>query len=374
MANTAYTTTSGSLTLPHYTQKQGYRQVPFNPEFKPPLSYLLHELILDRSNTGGYSGKCGAVLWGEIYPQHGVLNGLGATSLSFSTHGNIAYARAYTKFKDSVYAQASNLTAIQERSKTIDMVAKRLSQLHKGAKALKAGRFREFLRIFGIRPLKKHENTRWTRPKEFGGMWLEYWMGWAPTIGDVYLSLEALSRPIPNDTIRTGSKTPFSRDYRQSSGSAKATSSYKGECTVWVQGIVSITNPSLHAVQKLGLINPAKTMWETTPFSWFVDWFTNVGQVLGQVTDWVGLQLKNLIVSCKTRATSSWLCEKAKTIFGPAYPDTMFHNKSWLWFSRHMPSSMPTVAPKLQLPNGLSLTRGATLASLLATMFAPSRR
>lgn len=374
MAIIAYTTESGSRFRPRYSIRQGYRQVPFDPKYKPPLPYILHELSLDKSHRGDWDGICGSILWGEIQPQPGVYDGLGATALNFSPHGNIAYARAYQKFKDKVYAQASNLTAIQERSKTIDMVEKRLSQLYKGAKALKAGRFREFLRIFGIRPLKKHENTRWTRPKEFGGMWLEYWMGWAPTIGDVYLSMEALSRPIPDDTIRAGSKTPFSDSFEQSEGSAKAISSYAGECTVWVQGIVEITNPSLHAAQKLGLINPAKTAWETTPFSWFVDWFTNVGQVLGQVTDWVGLQLKNLIVSCKTRAASSWLLEGARALFGPRYPATMYHNKSWLWFSRHMPHSMPTIGLKIQLPNGLSLTRGATLASLLATMFAPSRR
>lgn len=376
MPKVLWSKSGGSNSLPYYTWAQGYKQTPFNPSVKPPLAYETYSRFLgDKSALGTFGRPCGMILWGELVPTHICVSDFDATSLAFTSEGNQAYARAYAKFKDLAYTQASNLTALSERAKTVDMVVARLKQLQKGAQALKKGRFKEFLDTFGIRALSKHANTRWTRPKQFGALWLEYWMGWAPTIGDVYTSLNALSRRIPDHTIRAGSSVPLSGSKTTSSGEATAKSQYQGKGTVWIQGIVEITNPALHIAQTLGLLNPLKTAWETTPFSWFADWFTNVGQILGQITDWVGLRLKNLVVSVKTVAESSWSCTDAREIFGwSGFPSTMFHSKSWFWFSRYIPSTLPTVKPILRLPNGLSLTRGATLASLLATMFAPSKQ
>lgn len=327
------------------------------------------------SVLGSYGYPSGVTFWGEITPRHLVATGFKpeTTSVSFTGAGNLAYARAYAKFKDKAYTQAANLTALKERVKTIDMILSRLSQLRKGAKALKKGRFKEFLDTFNIRPLKKHKGKRWTRPKQFGALWLEYWMGWAPTIGDVYNSVDAFCGEVPAETIRAGSSVPLCEAHSQRSGNATANSSYEGKGTVWIQGQVEITNPNLHKAQTLGLINPALTLWETTPFSWFFGWFNTLAQTLGQFTDWVGLRLKNLTISAKTEVVSSWRLVNAKTVFGSSAPNVMYHSKSFFWFSRHVVSELPLVKPVWHIPNGLSLSRGATLASLLTTMFAPTR-
>ena len=365
----------GGNRLPYKVRVDGQKQVPFNKNVKPPLPYYLAHRILDTKSVLGSSGlQCGAVHWGEIEPSHVVTSSFASPTVTFTNEGMIAYARAYAKFKDMVYTQAANLTALKERAKTVDMVLARLKQLHRGASALRKGRFREFLDIFGVRALKKHEHTSWPRPKHFGALWLEYWMGWAPTVGDVYNSLDALSRRVPDKTVRAGSSVPLTKTQKTVSGATTAYSTYEGKGTVWIQGQVEVTNPSLHIVQTLGLLNPFKTVWETIGFSWLADWFTNVGQILGRITDWVGLRLKNLTISAKTEAVSSWECMDARYIYGWHNPALMNKRKSFLWFSRHLQTELPVVKPILRLPNGLSLTRGATLASLLATMFAPSKR
>lgn len=365
----------GGNRLPYKVRVDGKKQVPFNKNVKPPLPYSLAQRILDTKSVLGPSGlQCGAVHWGEIEPSHVVTSSFASPTVTFTNEGMMAYARAYAKFKDMVYTQAANLTALKERVKTVDMVLARLKQLHRGASALRKGRFREFLDIFGVRALKKHEHTRWTRPKQFGALWLEYWMGWAPTVGDVYNSLDALSRRVPDKTVRAGSSVPLTKTQKTVSGATTAYSTYEGKGTVWIQGQVEVTNPSLHIVQTLGLLNPFKTVWETISFSWLADWFTNVGQILGQITDWVGLRLKNLTISAKTEAVNSWECMDARYIYGWNYPALMKKRKSFLWFSRHLQTELPAIKPIFRLPNGLSLTRGATLASLLATMFAPSKR
>lgn len=325
-----------------------------------------------------YGIRAGGGLWGDGYPVHQQRKMPGYQSVDFYPAGNMAYARAYNKFKDKIYTQAANLTALKERGKTIDMIAARLGQLYKGAKALKKGRFQEFLNVFGIKPKAKHRNKRWSRSQDFGSLWLEYWMGWAPTVGDVYTSLEFLDRRIPEEPVRAGSSVPYNDVQTQSDGYAKALSTWEGKCTVWVQGSVEVTNPTLHLLQGLGLLNPFKTVFETIPFSWLADWFTNVGQVLGQLTDWVGLKLSNLVISCKTEATCSWTLENAPRIFGSGsgVPYSLYRYRNFVGFSRTViPSgSMPEVKQTFKfLKNGLSITRGATLCSLLVTMFSPKK-
>lgn len=377
MPTVTWSKEDGSRNRSFYQWRQGKKQTPFVPSIKPPLPYeawyltMLDDAILPEAYV---ARPCGTIFWGEIVPTHCVTAPFGATSVGFNTIGNQVYARAYAKFKGLAYTQAASLTALKERMATFNMVAARLGQLVKGVKALKRGRFQTFLNTFGIRPLKKHENTRWTRPKQFGSLWLEYWMGWAPTVGDVYNCLDALSGRIPDHTIRAGSAAPFRDGKTQSSSGATARSNYEGTSAVWVQGVVEVTNPSLHLAQTIGLVNPVLTMWETTPFSWFLDWFTNVGQVLSQLTDWVGLKLRNLIVSAKTVATSSWRCFDARYIFGWTVPATLSFNKEFFWFTRHPVSELPYIRPILRLPVRLSLSRAATSASLLMTLFAPKKR
>lgn len=361
------------MNIATYQSSQGVKQVPFDRKGrKPNLAYKTRSIELNRNSVLGPSGlQCGMSHFGEYLPSAICSAGFQEISLYWTPDGASAYARAYQKFKDSAYTQAANLTALKERAKTINMIGLRLQTLNRGAKALRDGRFREFLQVFGVHPLKKHEGTKWTRPRDFGALWLEYWMGWAPTVGDINNSIEALSRRIPEETIRAGSTTPLFHSYVTKDGGATATSSYEGKGTVWIQSQIIVTNPTLHIAQTLGLVNPLKTFWETVKFSWLVDWASNVGQVLGQLTDWVGLQLSNIVVSVKTVATSSWSCYGAQSIYGWTFPDVMSKSKEFFWFDRYILPALPVLPLKWKLPVGLSLSRGATAASLLLTMFAP---
>lgn len=126
-------------------------------------------------------------------------------------------------------------------------------------------------------------------------------------------------------------------------------------------------------MQGLGLANPLKTIWEVIPFSWFVDWFTNIGKVLGQVTDFLGLQVKNCVVSRKSEATCTWVCENAQRVFGASAPRTVWRSRDFVGFMRTVDGSLPTVKPTFRIPNGLSVTRGATLVSLIVQLFAPRK-
>lgn len=363
-----YQKTVGAETGPLFVQQLGYKMTPFvKTQIKDQPYQRVEYRFLDGNTElrsgGGYAGETSYLL--EQSVKGSVLyNNFTIPLGPCST----AYARAYEKFKSKVYTQATNLTALRERAKTIEMVQHRLLQVWKGAVALKKGRFREFLRTFGIKPLPKHVHRRWARPKEFSGLWLEYWMGWAPTIGDVYTSLEFLGGEIPTTKVRAGSAVDLFKLSSSSSSGSVRTEIAKGKVAVWIQADVELTNPSLYNLNGLGLINPAKTVWETIPFSWLVDWFTNVGQVLGQITDWVGLKLNNLVVSSKTKGTYEFSATNT-----PWSGQVRWRNREFTSFARMVGGSLPIVKPILRLPNGLSITRGLTLTSLLIQIFSPSK-
>lgn len=364
-----YTKTTGTAMDSVSVYQTGFRNIPFvkaelknTPYYRTIYSFL-----------GGNSGmRSGGTYAGETnYLADNSVRGSVVDNTITIPLGpcNLAYARAYEKFKGKVYTQATNLTALKERSKTIDMVSGRLSQLWKGAKALKKGRFREFLRTFGIKPLPKHAHRRWTRPQEFSGLWLEYWMGWAPTVGDIYSSLEFLGGEIPTTTVRAGSAVDLSKQSSSwSPWGEKRTNIASGRVAVWIQADVELTNPNLYNLNGLGLINPAKTVWETIPFSWLVDWFTNVGQILGQFTDWVGLKLNNLVVSSKTKGNLEFSSTNT-----PSSGKVLWRNREFLSFFRKVNGALPVVKPILRLPDGLSITRGLTLVSLLIQIFSPRK-
>lgn len=370
-----YAIENGDLQSASWSRKQGYKQRPFQDGVRPVSAYYSQGIeILDSNNWSGIGGRCGTLLWGEVSPNHVVLNSFQDDFVDFSALGNEIYARAYSKFQEKAYTQAATGTALKERTKTFEMVVARLTQLQKGAKHLKRGRFKEFLRTFGIAPLKKDQNRVWSRPKEFGALWLEYWMGWAPTVGDIYAALDALTRILPWHPIRAGSRRQFHSESSLGNGAeTTATSLVDGFVTVHISASIEIENPAAHMLQTLGLLNPLKTGWETTPFSWFADWFTNVGQVLGQLTDWVGLKLKNLCISVKTVGQCSYKCEGARWIFDNV-PETLEVTRGWRWFTRNTVSSMPLLRPIIRFPTSLSRSRGATLVSLLVTMFTPDKQ
>lgn len=382
MALTSYIQRTGSQFRIYSEVKEGWKSVPFDPKNLVNTAYLVTRWSwLGSTNladkTCGYN--VGAPFPGEILPSHATRTSIYTPGVSIESHGMQAYVRAYEKFRSKVYLRADSLTAIVERGKTFEMVANRLKQLARGALALRKGRFREFCRTFNITPKAKHLRNKWTRPKDFSALWLEYWMGWAPTVGDVYNSLGSLGQILPPDTIRAGSSTPYTggalkKDVNGYAGYTISTS-FDGQVRVTIQADVAVTNPFLFTCEGLGIMNPATTLWNVTGFSWFVDWFTNIGQCLSQLTDFVGLQLKNLQVSIKTTALCS--CEiwgaNHPFVYGGTLPYYVQRDQEFTAFSRHqMPAgNLPLIKPFFRIPNGLSLSRGATAVSLLIALFTP---
>ena len=357
-----------TISLPGiYLHKEGYRQKPYvSPK---ELAYKRLDYVRTQDETWG-----GAVapVAGSAQVSVGMQElyvAVTADSLTANNLSALAYSRAYNKLLSKTGERASLLTALAERKSTYSMVLNRLAQLYKGAKALRRGRFREFLSTFGIKAKPKHKNHRWSRPRDFSSLWLEYWFGWAPTIGDIDNAMKVWQSPLSSKMgLREGSgDRHYMKDGKGSTSAYTITTSCSGFFVLQLRCQVSITNPDLFVANSLGLLNPVRTVWETTPFSWFADWFTNVGQILGYFTDTLGVKISDVWSTRFAKGT-----EQRTRISKPLPTSGYRFAQDFVFMRRMKHKALPRPALVFRIP-GISWTRGLTLSSLLVQLFSPNK-
>lgn len=278
--------------------------------------------------------------------------------------------RAYEKFIEKVHKERAEIgTATVEARKSLDMIADRCAWLARSYKLLRKGRFRDFSRSLGVKPLPKHRETRWSRPQDAAGLWLEYWMGWAPTVADIHNAVKVvmIDRYPEDIPVRAGSSTSVTLTQKINDTLGYDNSYITGKVSCHITADVRVTNPNLAMAGELGLLNPLSIAWQTIPFSFLVDWFGNIGQVLSSFSDLVGYEVKHAshtfsgklemvrqgIINAENSPTDATLyCQCSAT-------------------SSPMVRIMGLPSPVLQFrfPEQLSITRAATSISLLVALF-----
>lgn len=227
---------------------------------------------------------------------------------------NEALAKVYPKFRDLARSQLQFAATLAERRDTVDMLAKRSLQILKFASAVKSLNFVKAGKALGFtmkRKRTKGSKEWWIAKanarnsldrelvlkrdlKKYGENYLEFHFGWEPLVKDIYAGAEMLTEPRwPIRTIRARSGAS------QPAAALPAYANYRIDTTyAWVTKVqliadVHVTQPDLLTLNQMGVINPASVLWEVIPFSFVVDWFSNVSDVLNSVTDFAGLSLVN---------------------------------------------------------------------------------
>lgn len=198
-----------------------------------------------------------------------------------STVDNLARTFAIRKLSSSF----KGLTFLGELSEAVHMIRHPASGLRKGLDSY-------------LRNAKKiRDRTQRTRAglgvfkKAIADSWLEYAFGWAPLVKDIQAGFDVLndrvSRPeyvpfkvsvtrdrqTPRRNVGTGGFQFFSWDAFRSS---------KEVCSAYYQGTAKVFCTTSGLPEKLGLF-PSEfvpTAWELTPWSFLIDYFTNIGDVL----------------------------------------------------------------------------------------------
>lgn len=276
---------------------------------------------------------------------------------------NQSKIKAYAKFVDLTREKAELGLAIAERKEALGLIRKRALDLGEAMLFLLTGQFRRFLKRLNLSPHPKHQRLRRNRPKQAASLWLEYWMGWAPMVADVYAAVDVLQSGYPDDMVVKASASSTA-PFNGSAGINHPSEGYwfwyfTAKVKVRYQGTVSVTNPNLYRANQLGLVNPVALLWQLIPFSFIVDWFVNVGQFLNSWSDFLGLEIKDTMTSV------------TRTLHGDEYYRRYGALTSWSASAGSFSRVLSLDKPKLgwRQYRGLSPTRGATAISLLVSIF-----
>jgi hypothetical protein len=258
--------------------------------------------------------------------------------------------RSYDSISSKMGDTASWGINLAEAKQSVGMVVSRATQLLKFTNAVRKFQFGTAANILGVRTPTGLKKTA----KAFSDNWLEYHFGWSPLISDVHNSVSAMTnvdfgtRKIQGSARggsslfqRDGSNNAYTLSWRMSSR----------QCAT-----AQITNESSYLANQMGLLNPLSVAWDAVPFSFVVDWFTNVGQVLGSVTGFVGVTLSDSY-------TTTCIEGEIHKTFQDGTGYYLFENHKNLIIERGPNLTGPKLAVKPF--QGFSPSRGATAISLL---------
>ena len=315
-----------------------------------PLDYLL------ASGTYSYAeGSYGTLSDGAAYE-----------AMVFSSDPT-TYNKAYARFIEKFQTASQWAVNFAERESAALMIANRGGQLIKAFNWARKGRPDRAAKTLGIskrdlrRAKKSYERAtgnRWGRAKDVSATWLELHFGWSPLCDDIHAAAKTLVEDYPDRDVRASA-----------SRSTQQTGSYVPD--VWTQNAartyscrigakVKVTNPNLYLANQLGVLNPAAIAWELIPFSFVVDWFSSIGQVLNSLTDFVGVELKDAYTTESYRGDITLM-------MGSSSGKNTTVSTSGLRVRRRLGITPPRIV-RYEF-KGLSLTRGATAIALVVQTF-----
>lgn len=260
-----------------------HHTIPNAAGYREPTPYFGHRLTYQ---------------WGRCdYQLAGLITGgrnsflFGASPKSWETEAKAGLAecrsKALAKFTD---VSVDLSVAFAERKKTANMLFEAANGLYHLIGNIRKGKWNQL--PWAVR--KRILNAGNSVPQA----WLWYRYGVMPTLLDVYGAMEALERRdngqydryivTTRKKLRSELKyaepvqnTYFGRYYTMPVQQSESVHVSYG-CKVRLDA--ALTQAEYLRLAEAGVTNPLTTAWELIPFSFVVDWFTNAGEFLGNVT------------------------------------------------------------------------------------------
>lgn len=251
------------------------------PTAKTDVTNMLHSKFGAKL---GDSSSFGATLTAEARETFGMLSGT-----------VLRLARAARAVKRLDFAGCARELGLPYRERTVTKT-RRVKKARRGGKpSVKYVVSRK--RVFSLPSGREVEKT-------LANGWLFWSYGVKPLASDIYNGLDVLQRPLsyeqPVRVTASTSKTRTSTvmpSYYTYGSSFTWTGDVQGACGA----LVSVSNPNHLLLNKMGLANPAQWVLEAIPFSFVLDWFSNLSQVVGQWNEYLGYTFKHTWMSIKHR-------------------------------------------------------------------------
>ena len=304
--------------------------------------------------------------------------------------------QAVSRFNEKRGEKAAMAVAIAEGKQGAQMIGKRLAQLYRAAKALKNLRFYDVaVELELVRKRKpsrkrsnqwKRRNFKWVRhPRKkmwypipqtaasrreahrFSDWWLEYSLGWAPMVSDVFAAATVLSKPwFYREQIKARGKqrVEFVRTQAPPGYSLRSTTKATVSCQVGAH--LTVQNPNQDLANRMGLVNPLTVALELIPFSFIAGWFVNLNEFVSQFTEYYGVKVEGPYFTdfCECNGTHEFVNSVGVT----TYTQT-----TWAVSVIRTIGSLPFVNLSLRPAFHLSLRRALVSSALLVKLFTSAK-
>lgn len=278
-----------------YRTQTWYRQGAKGGVYSNPLPYQMRLGVTD--NTAGRNQTCDA--GSDLYIAT-------LTDSRWSNLNNHVSNRAASKFVSEAQglAQASLGETLGEWRDSLGMIVSRLNQLATAARELRRGNPYGAGRALGISKDQVGRNTK-KRLKTFADWWLEFHLGWVPLCQDIYNANKAFVKDYTPSAARAGAGATDTYTTVSSFTLSMTTNEVIYRVGYSVGGDVKVVNPNVAFAALLGLANPASVAWALVPYSFVVDWFVNLGDLMGLYDGLLGCRTERASYTSLRRASAT---------------------------------------------------------------------
>ena len=174
---------------------------------------------------------------------------------------------------------------LAEALTTANMLASDASTLARALLAFKRGNFKSIPALFGI-------NRRDLLSGKFAAdKWLQFQYGYKPLYGQIGQYADLLSGQLKKPLLLFGKSVQSATASQEFLRNRDRTLSRGNYSARWkTEYCAKVSNPYLRSFNEVGLLNPLSVAWELVPYSFVVDWFVPIGNVLEGISATAGLE------------------------------------------------------------------------------------
>lgn len=244
--------------------------------------------------------------------------------------------------------KASHGESIGEAKQTANHIARTASDLAKAYLMARKGNWKGVANALKVNPRKHPPN------QSAGERWLEYQYGWKPMMADIYDNGNLLLKGFREKKMIMSSVRRLTEHEDARSDSQRIDQEpwhVTASCVDFAKVFYSIDDNFVSRINQVGLLNPLEIAWALTPYSFVVDWFLPVGNMLQALTDRVGV---TFIDGCY----GTWVESSVRQLpnpYGSKYQSPMTSNSQWvtvdsLAYDRTKMTGFPWPSPYIKNP------------------------